>query len=64
MNQIYKILVRTMLFGASVALYLHVKSNVDMRKAATQVSAKIEKEGVKAELDADGSVIVKMDGKI
>jgi len=35
-----------------------------MRTAATAVSTRIEKEGVKAIIDKDGAVVIKMDGKI
>lgn len=64
LNFIYAWLVRSVVLGFAVALGLHLKSRRDMRQAATAVSTRIEKEGVKAIVDEDGSVVIKMDGKV
>jgi hypothetical protein len=64
LNLIYKWLVRSVLLASAIAMAMHIKHKKDMRSAATAVSTRIEKEGVKATLDKDGAVVIKMDGKI
>ena len=64
LNKIYVWLVRVMMFSFVVGISLHLKSRRDMTSAARIVSLRIEKEGPKATLNADGEVVVFMDGKV
>lgn len=64
LNLAYKWLVRVALTAGVTAFALHIKHMKDMREAAFHVSTKIEKEGARVEIDKDGAVVIRMDGKI
>lgn len=64
LNMMYRWLVRVALTAGVTAFALHIKHMKDMREAAFHVSTKIEKEGARVEIDKEGAVVIKMDGKI
>ena len=64
LNKMYVWLVRSMIFGSFIAISLHLKSQRDMRVAAQNVSARIDKDGAKATINEQGEVVVFMDGKV